>query len=111
MKSFLIAALLTLGTAGAASADTFIESKTNAQLNGPGEDSIMSIISVGTRGQDLEASFGVGYGDDQAVANLEVRAYKYIGSNMTVEAEVNTMYLTEDDKMILSPELRIRKYF
>ena len=111
MKSLLIASLLAVGFAGSASASTFIESKTNAQLNGPGDDEVMSIISIGTQSDELEASFGVGYGDDQAVANLEVRGYKYLGSNMTLEAEVNALYLTESDKMILSPELRVRKYF
>ena len=115
MKNLLLASIVSLLVSPAALAENFVESRTSADLTN-GQDSIQSTLSVGTRSDNLEASFGVGYleaggENSQPLARLEVRSYHYLGNNITLEGEVDVLYLTEDDRINITPEVRVRKYF
>lgn len=113
MKNILIASAILLGTAGSASAQSFVESYTSADLVGGGEDGVITTVNYGIQGDSLEGSIGAGYGSDgdQLVIRAEGRVYKYLGNDVTLEGELETLYGTGTDVIVVKPQLRVRKYW
>ena len=100
-------------SAPANAAQQFVESKTSADLIGGGPDSVITTVNYGVQGDNIEATIGTGYASagDELVIRSEVRYYRYLGDNITLEAELETIYGTSSDNLGVSPELRVRKYF
>ena len=115
MKSLVLALTASILAAGSANAGmTFVESYTDATL-GDGDDTVLTVVGVGyAPSSNLEGVIGVGYDEasDAVALRGQVRYYKYLGNNFTLEGGIEGVYYTRDnDEFEVRPELRIRRYF
>ena len=113
IKNLFFASIITAFTVTTASANTFVESDTKANLVGSGEDEVLTVVRVGKEFHNAAYGIGGGYSSltDEAVIVGKAEYYDSIGRNIWVAAEVDVVYGTESDKLELQPQLRIRKYF
>ena len=117
IKTIVLGALLSVPAlllgVNPASANTFVESDTNANLVGGGDDSVLTVVRVGKQSGELSYGIGAGYDSngDEAVVNGLFEYSTRISNSVVLGAEVEVNYGLDSDVLQVAPELRVRKYF